>query len=479
VNGAPQSVNWESNLNLAGYNGWSYNYDAENRLISVGGIHSATFLYDGVGRCVRRIIDGATTVLTYDQWTPIAEWDSSGNLIATNVYGLGDDEIVYRSAGSTQLFYKSDPMGNVKFILDQNGNGIEKYKYDAFGSPTITDWSGNSRSSSAYGNRFMFSGRDYMIALALYDMRSRVYDPVMGRFYQTDPIGFQGDSWNLYRFCGNNPMLGGDPFGLDGADFTFTLGVDPGWFFSSGSGADASSWNYWNSDYGSSLSFTDSSTYFNTSGAFTSSTTRSGISQGLEAYRAPISGGFSLAAIKSQVATGLLQAVPGKLYWDNTVSSYQAGNYFYAAGWTVDTLADDFLFALTLGEGQLLKQAFRASAAISVEREITLQQGQYINRVWDSRWTPNSRFSGPIGFSYSPGGAIPINAATAIEGRGLRIAGVINNAERGGVFRPTQNIPAILKISTKGTDPEIFIAKRYHQYLELVDGSLSSLPTGK
>lgn len=211
-----QSLAWDGNLNLSSYNGWSYSYDAENRLISVSGNgHSASFVYDGVGRCVKRVLDGVTTLFTYDQWTPIAEWDGSGNLIATNVYGLGDDEIMYRSAGSTQLFYKSDPMGNVKFLLDQTGTGIEKYKYDAFGQPTITDWSGNARTSSAYGNRFMFSGRDYMNSLALYDMRNRVYDPVMGRFYQTDPIGFQGDPLNLYRFSRHNPLLGGDPTGLD------------------------------------------------------------------------------------------------------------------------------------------------------------------------------------------------------------------------------------------------------------------------
>jgi RHS repeat-associated protein len=226
VNGNSQPASWDNNLNLAGYNGLNYAYDAENRLISVSGNHGATFLYDGIGRCVKRVIDGVTTVFTYDQWTPIAEWDGSGNLVATNVYGLGDDELLYRSAGSTQLFYKSDPMGNVKFILDQNGNGIEKYKYDAFGSPTITDWSGNARTNSAYGNRFMFSGRDYMIALALYDMRNRVYDPVMGRFYQTDPIGFAGDSWNLYRFSGSNPLLGGDPSGLDGLDTGSPLSAD-------------------------------------------------------------------------------------------------------------------------------------------------------------------------------------------------------------------------------------------------------------
>jgi RHS repeat-associated protein len=211
----------------------------QNRLTSVSGNgRTAAFIYDGVGRCVKRVLDGATTVFTYDQWTPIVEWDGSGNVVATNVYGLGDDEIVYRSAGSTQLFYKTDPMGNVKFLLDQNGTGIEKYKYDAFGSPSITDWSGNSRSNSAYGNRFMFTGRDYLSSLALYDMRNRVYDPNMGRFYQADPMGLQADPLNLYRFSGNNPLLGGDPSGLGFWDFLSTIGsaLDQfsHWFISQG-----------------------------------------------------------------------------------------------------------------------------------------------------------------------------------------------------------------------------------------------------
>jgi RHS repeat-associated protein len=213
-----QSLTYDFNFNLASYLGWNYTYDAENHLTSVSGNgHSAQFVYDAVGRCVKRVLDGTTTIFTYDQWTAIAEWDGNGNLIATNAYGIGSDEILYRSAGSTQLFYKSDPMGNVKFLLDANGNGIEKNSYDAFGQPTITDWSGNVRGTSAYGNRFMFSGRDYISILGLYDLRNRIYDPVMGRFYQTDPIGFTGDTGgNFYRFADNNPVLGGDPSGLDG-----------------------------------------------------------------------------------------------------------------------------------------------------------------------------------------------------------------------------------------------------------------------
>ena len=130
--------------------------------------------------------------------------------------------------------------------LDGAGNEIEKYKYDAFGSPTITDWSGNLRTNSAYGNRYMFTGRDYIINLALYDMRNGLTIPVMGRFYQTDPIGFAGDEWNLYRFAGHNPLLGGDPAGLDGLDTGSPLSADQ--FPGSGDFSDFSSfgedWSY-------------------------------------------------------------------------------------------------------------------------------------------------------------------------------------------------------------------------------------------
>jgi RHS repeat-associated protein len=217
---------------MKNYNGWAYAYDAENRLTSVSGNgHSATLTYDAVGRCVKRVIDGVTTILTYDQWTPVAEWDGNGNIMAANVFGLGDDEILYRGTTSAQLLYKSDPMGNVKFVLDISSNGIEKYTYDGFGQPTITDANGNTLAASTYGNRFMFSGREYFSELGLYDMRNRVYDPVMGRFYQTDPIGFDGDPLNLYRFCGNNPLLGGDPMGLqEGDGGGLTIGGDWGSF---------------------------------------------------------------------------------------------------------------------------------------------------------------------------------------------------------------------------------------------------------
>jgi RHS repeat-associated protein len=59
----------------------------------------------------------------------------------------------------------------------------------------------------------MFTGRQFDIETGLYYYRARYYNPFLGRFLQTDPVGYSGDM-NLYRYCVNNPLKVVDPSGL-------------------------------------------------------------------------------------------------------------------------------------------------------------------------------------------------------------------------------------------------------------------------
>ncbi|MFH0790479.1 MAG: RHS repeat-associated core domain-containing protein [Candidatus Omnitrophota bacterium] len=214
-------LTYDANGNLTNHNGWTYTYDYENRLISAtNGTTTAAYTYDPFGRRIQKEVTQNSQLTTqnyiYDGDQVIAEYDSSGNLQKKYIYGSGIDEPIQGLSPQgtvPEWFYHYDGLGSVTELTDSSGNVVEQYAYDAFGKTTIKDAAGNTLTASAMSNRFMFTGRELDAETGLYHYRARAYSPDLGRFLQTDPVGYT-DSMNLYQYCGNNGVNYTDPYGL-------------------------------------------------------------------------------------------------------------------------------------------------------------------------------------------------------------------------------------------------------------------------
>jgi RHS repeat-associated protein len=123
----------------------------------------------------------------------------------------GNWKVVLQNAA--RYYYHFDGLGSVVALSDKNGQTVETYKYSVFGDTAIYSASGRRLAASAVGNVYFFTARRHDTETGLYHYRARIYSPHLGRFLQSDPIGY-ADGINWYLYCGNNPIVYLDPFGL-------------------------------------------------------------------------------------------------------------------------------------------------------------------------------------------------------------------------------------------------------------------------
>ncbi len=213
--GSRVDYSYDDNGNLTDDGTYAYGYDAENRLISVDSGTTATYTYDHAGRRVSRTYNSVTTKYVYDGQQVIAEYDDSQTqgtfvLVRRFIYGPGIDEpicmIDCTGQSDAWYFYHFDGLGSVVALSNTSGVIVESYSYTAFGETTVT-LNGN------LDNPYRFTGRRWDDETDLYYYRARMYNPEIGRFLQPDPIGYEG-GLNLYTYCGNNPVVYLDPYGL-------------------------------------------------------------------------------------------------------------------------------------------------------------------------------------------------------------------------------------------------------------------------
>jgi RHS repeat-associated protein len=173
-----------------------YKYDVYNQRIA------KTVDMDGAG------VQAATTeryVYGGDQNIDLI-FDQNGNVSHRYLFGAGIDQIEADESNGSVLWALTDHLGSVRDVVDNAGVAQNHVVYDAFGGVT-------SQTNSSVVFRYGYTARELDAESGLQYNRARYLDSFNGRFISEDPIGFQGQDANLYRYVWNGSLSFTDPTG--------------------------------------------------------------------------------------------------------------------------------------------------------------------------------------------------------------------------------------------------------------------------
>ncbi len=198
-----EQITYDAQGNPLNYLGHTLTWEKGRQLKSFGDI---SFTYNANGIRTSKTVDGIRHNYLLDGVNILREtWNN--NVLET----LYDNEdtvcgIIYN--GDPYYFHKN-LQGDIIAIADEDGKVVARYTYDAWGKCEISVHSTDA--SIAEINPYRYRGYYFDTETGFYYLRSRYYDPNVGRFLSSDTIESIVATYdvlevNLYSYCENNSV---------------------------------------------------------------------------------------------------------------------------------------------------------------------------------------------------------------------------------------------------------------------------------
>jgi RHS repeat-associated protein len=214
-----RSYSYDAAGHTTGYgtNGFTYN----NRGRIAATVASSTdYLYNALGQMIEKSGTLGTTLFMQDEGGHlIGEYSSSGGLVEETVW-LGDIPVATlqpNGSGGVNIFYVHTDHLNTPRKISQPTTGTLAWRYDSDPFGTVAP-NQNPGGLGTFPYNLRFPGQYYQAETGLNQNRFRDYDPEVGRYVESDPIGVKAGA-NTYGYVGGRPVTSRDALGLAVGDF--------------------------------------------------------------------------------------------------------------------------------------------------------------------------------------------------------------------------------------------------------------------
>ena len=185
------------------------------------------YTYDDQGQRIKKEGNGKEEYYFYEEGR-IKEVITKEYRLIYRYVGEEVKGVTYKNENKEiSYFYEKNILGEIIGIVDEEGKRVVEYRSSSYGE--VENIHDNSEIEISAKDHLRYKGYIYDEETRLYYLKTRYYDPEIGRFISPDSIDYQSpesiNGLNLYAYCGNDPINMVDPDGHIAISIAILIGL--------------------------------------------------------------------------------------------------------------------------------------------------------------------------------------------------------------------------------------------------------------